>query len=321
VQTWSPYLPPHLYNLLLENVVITRLNQEVNKWDPLTDRQLISDWIHPWSPILGHLLDILTERILEKLSPVLIHWKLKDPSAFVVLSPWRKVLSNPTIFEKFLVKTILPKLEIAMNEWTVNPSDQDLFVWQAVIQWSSVFSTETFIPFLLRTFFQKWFKALVSWLQSNPNFEEVYRWYTNWKECFPKSYQEDPVILQQFRNALEMANNIMDDPTHPIAPPQIQMPQLIRDPQPKKNPTPAPPRKVPPPVDDMQISLKSAVEKYAEDNNILFMPTKKTWDGKPVYTFGTISIVIDKDSLYYFNKGKWELTGMDDLMKQLKKSK
>jgi tuftelin-interacting protein 11 len=321
VQTWGPYLPPLLYNLLLENVVIARLNQEVNKWNPLADRQLISDWIHPWFPILGPLLDILTERILDKLSPVLIHWRPKDPSAFVLLSPWKKVLSNPAIFEKFLIKTILPKLEIAMNEWTVNPSDQDLTVWNAVINWSAVFSTESFIPFLLRTFFQKWFKALVSWLQSNPNFEEVYRWYTHWKECFPKSYQEEPAILQQFRNALELANSIMDDPTHPISPPQIQMPQLMRESQPKRNPIPVPPRKVPTPVDDMQISLKSAVEKYAEDHNILFMPTKKTWDGKPVYTFGTVSVVIDKDSLYYCKKGKWELTGIEELMKQLKKNK
>jgi len=232
--------------------------------------------------------------------------------------PGKKVLNDPAIFEKFLIRTILPKLETAMNEWTVNPSDQDLSLWNAVIQWSSVFSTETFIPFLLRTFFQKWFKALVSWLQSNPNFEEVYRWYTHWKECFPKSYQEEPIILHQFRKALELANSIMEDPSQPISLPQIQMPQsqfMREQPPTKRNPQPVPPiRKLPIAVDEIQISLKSIVEKYAEDHNVLFMPTKKAWDGKPVYTFGSFSIVIDKDLLYFFSKGKWELTGLEELV-------
>jgi tuftelin-interacting protein 11 len=304
---------------------MTRLNQEVQKWNPLIDRQLISDWIHPWFPILGNILDILTERILEKLSPVLAHWRPKDASAFVLLSPWKKVLSEPAIFEKFLVKTILPKLEIAMSEWNVNPSDQDLSIWNAVIQWSSVFSTEIFIPFLLRTFFQKWFKALITWLQSGPNFEEVYRWYTHWKDCFPKNYQEEPIILHQFRKALEMANAIMEDPTRPLSPPSIMMPQtpFVRDsPQIKRPPsTPAPTvRRTPATtVDDIQFSLRNLVEKYAEDHNLLFVPTKKSWDGKPVYTFGAVSIVIDKELLYYCKKGKWELTSLEALRKRAQK--
>jgi len=245
-------------------------------------------------------------------------------SVHALLAPWKSAFPDSGIFEGFLCRTILPKLEEAFRVWHVNPSNQDLRTWEDVIKWSGMFSSDVFIAFLLKNFFPKWFAALHSWLQNNPNFEEVSRWYLNWKNLIPESHQKDPRILQQFQTALEMMQTSMDPtgallpppPAHPVPPTHMRQSQ---PPQTKRPPAATTTRRLPSAQEDIPITLKGVVEKLSQENNLVFRPTKKTWDGKPVYVFGNSTIVIDKDLIYYHAAGKWEPTGLDALVRRAKK--
>lgn len=53
VETWKPILPGWIYQNILEQMVLPKINEGVESWDPLSDNIPIHAWIHPWLPILG----------------------------------------------------------------------------------------------------------------------------------------------------------------------------------------------------------------------------------------------------------------------------
>ena len=61
--------------------------------------------------------------IRHKLANALLAWHPSDRSARLILSPWVGVMA-PGSLEAFLVKNILPKLQVAMSELVVNPNQQ-----------------------------------------------------------------------------------------------------------------------------------------------------------------------------------------------------
>jgi len=131
-----------------------------------------------------------------------------------------------------------------------------------------------------------------------------------------ENHQKDPRIVQQFQSALEMMQSSMDPSGTLLAPPSVHQPAPVQQ---AKRPTTTR-RAAPSSVqDDTPITLKGVVEKLAQENNLIFRPTKKTWDGKPVYGFGNATIVVDKELIYYQNGGKWEPTGLDALVRRAKK--
>lgn len=53
LDTWTPLLPPWIMNNILEQLVLPRLQSEVDAWNPLTDTLPVHSWIHPWLPLMG----------------------------------------------------------------------------------------------------------------------------------------------------------------------------------------------------------------------------------------------------------------------------
>jgi len=68
------------------------------------------------------------------------------------------------------------------------------------------------------------------------------------------------------------------------------------------------------PDHDSKLTFKEIIEKLASELGYLFVPTKRTFDSKVVYSFGKASIYIDKNLLYCQKQGKWIPIGIENLL-------
>jgi len=75
--------------------------------------------------IVDQGLEPLYAPIRHKLANALTNWHPSDPSARLILQPWCSVF-RPGHMDAFLVKNILPKLVLCLQEFTINPSQQQL---------------------------------------------------------------------------------------------------------------------------------------------------------------------------------------------------
>lgn len=80
--------------------------------------------------------------------------------------------------------------------------------FHAVLPWRTLIPPPLFIQLLERAFFHKWLHTLYRWL-TVPNktpafFDEVSKWYTEWKSLFPADLRTQPAIQAQFTVALNM---------------------------------------------------------------------------------------------------------------------
>ncbi|KAJ8960382.1 hypothetical protein NQ314_006072 [Rhamnusium bicolor] len=126
VETWKPLLPQWIIDNIFEQLIMPKLLSEVNTWNPLTDTTPIHIWIHPWIPLLDTRLQATIYPIIqEKLGTALSNWHPSDRSAKLMLQPWQRALSQGA-FVAFLLKHIVPKLQICMQSLVINPHQQHL---------------------------------------------------------------------------------------------------------------------------------------------------------------------------------------------------
>lgn len=204
---------------LLTQIILPKITFEVDEWNPLTDTVPIHTWIHPWLPLMSeyphHTLFInqsrhlylhfsfhLTESkmdtliyptIRRKLSSALTTWHPSDRSARLMLQPWSQVFAKGDM-DAFMLKNIIPKLQIALSELVINPHQQHLDHWNWVHDWKDLIPTHTMAAILDKYFFPKWLQVLGLWLNSNPNYEQVTDWYTGWKGMLSDKLLIEPVI-------------------------------------------------------------------------------------------------------------------------------
>lgn len=53
LDTWKPAIPSWVMTNILDQLVLPRLLEEVENWNPLTDTMPIHCWLHPWLPLMG----------------------------------------------------------------------------------------------------------------------------------------------------------------------------------------------------------------------------------------------------------------------------
>lgn len=53
VEQSTELIPSDIINNVLENMILPKIQSEVEKWDPLSDIVPIHLWIHPWLPYLS----------------------------------------------------------------------------------------------------------------------------------------------------------------------------------------------------------------------------------------------------------------------------
>jgi tuftelin-interacting protein 11 len=307
METWMDVLPPLVMEDIVDYTIMPKLQYEVYYWDPTRDTVPIHAWLHPWLPILGSKLDPLYEPIRHKLTLVLSGWKPEDPSAFYIIAPWKNVFDQ-TSLEILLKRSILPKLGMALRQFIINPSGQNLELFNAVMLWESVIPINILALLLEVEFFPKWLHVLYTWLSASPNYEEISRWYIEWKKLFPPSLQAHEKIRAQLNHALAIMNRAITggNPGTYVPPPTSAPPA-----QP-----PPPPTKPPPPKND-DMTIKELVEQIALENSVAFLPTKRQYDGKQVYSFGKLLIYMDKQLIMVQDKpNKWGPISPSDLIQR-----
>lgn len=55
VEQSAKLIPNDIIETVLENMILPKIQSEVDQWDPLTDLVPIHLWIHPWLPYLSKL--------------------------------------------------------------------------------------------------------------------------------------------------------------------------------------------------------------------------------------------------------------------------
>ncbi|XP_060079683.1 tuftelin-interacting protein 11-like isoform X1 [Ylistrum balloti] len=319
LETWMPVLPGWVMENILNQLVLPRLLQEVENWNPLTDTMPIHAWLHPWLPLMGEKLEPLYAPIRHKLANALINWHPSDSSAKVILQPWMKVF-KPGHTEAFLVKNILPKLAMCMTEFVINPHQQVLDPWHWVIAWRDLIPPKHMVAMLDKTFFPKWLQVLCGWLGNMPNYEEITKWYLGWKSLFPDQYMSIPVVKDHFNKALDIMNRAVSGHFQPGAKENMayfahterrHMADTLIPPPPLPPGPPAPPIPQDYPAvrsstASYPASFKELVEKKAEENNILFMPVPgRTQEAKQVYRYGKLMMYMDRSVIFIQENNQW----------------
>ena len=59
LQIWKDLMPLWMWNNVLDQLVLPKLQNDVELWDPLTDSVPLHSWLHPWLPFLGQQLEIV----------------------------------------------------------------------------------------------------------------------------------------------------------------------------------------------------------------------------------------------------------------------
>jgi len=336
LSTWIQLMPPQTTKMIIDNVVLVKLKMEVDKWSPTTATVLISDWIHPWLNLI-HVdsMFFLWAPILEKLGDALRHWTPTDSTAFLMIQPWRKVLPL-TVFDAFLARSILPKLKISFLNIPMNTIQQqqqqpyDFNLWNQIMKWADLFAHEIMIALIYNEFFPLWLQTLFNWLLSKSRIlQDVSKWYVLWKQQFPAPIGSDPNIVSLFNVALQMMQSamvpngaIMPPPVYPKISYTLARPTVQETPQQSRNNM----RNEDDVIDvdedekkpnnnfDSNMTFKEIIERLAAEYGILFMPTKRSFESKLIYTFGKISIFIDKNLLFCQKQGQWTPIGIDALL-------
>lgn len=311
LEEWMPVLPGWIMENILDQQILPRLTLAVEDWNPLTDTIPIHTWTHPWLPLLGQRLHITIFPIIrEKLSRALQEWHPSDRSAYLMLQPWSKAFEKGDM-DAFLVKNILPKLQLAMSELIINPHQQHLDHWKWVMDWEDMMPVLSMASLLDKLFFPKWLQVLTVWLNHSPDYEQVSKWYSGWKSMFSNVLLQQPVIKEHFRKALDLMNRAVSNPGQPFSQPVQETPAAPQHQQ--RYEAMAEAVKV---AAQIPQGFKDLLQKRCEERGIMFVPLVNRWrEGKQIYRMGNLQIYIDRSVIFVSGPGGiWQPTSLNNAL-------
>lgn len=78
IGTWVPIFPSWIQDTLFDDVIVRKIRERVDEWDPINDEIPIDSWVIPWHDILGDRLLIVYPQIRQKLAKALRIWQATD---------------------------------------------------------------------------------------------------------------------------------------------------------------------------------------------------------------------------------------------------
>jgi tuftelin-interacting protein 11 len=334
LEAWERLLPASVLHTILEQLVMPKLTAAVDSWDPRRETVPIHAWLHPWLPLLGQRMEPLYHPICYKLENVLHAWHASDASAYAILSPWKTVF-DPVSWEQLIVRSIMPKLMAVLQEFQINPANQQLDQFYWVMGWASAIPIHHMVAMLEAGFFPKWQQVLYHWLCSNPDFDEVTQWFMGWKGLLSPELLANERIRNQLNVGLEMMNQAVEGMAveQPGARENVsylrvteqrqfealqqQQQQAAAYAQQQAAISFGSGVHLNNSMGASQLSLKEVVEAYAQEHDIQFLPkVGRTHDGLQVYAFGTVSVYLDsvKQQVFAQSGDRWVIASLEQLI-------
>ncbi|RVD80955.1 uncharacterized protein DFL_008838 [Arthrobotrys flagrans] len=215
LETWAGVLPPFVSDNILNQLVLPKVKAAVTEWNPrVSSRRKTAPpphvWVFPWLPHLAVHMDDLVREVKRKFKGVLDKWDLHK-GVIDGLEAWREVF-GPGELEKMLISQLLPRLaDLLRRKFEVNPADQDVAPFEAVMAWHGFFRQSTFAQLLEAEFFPKWMQTLYMWLTTEGvDLEEVGEWYKWWQGRFPEDVREYVLVRREFKKAVDMMGQAVD---------------------------------------------------------------------------------------------------------------
>ncbi|CCG83659.1 putative G-patch domain protein [Taphrina deformans PYCC 5710] len=221
LEAWAPLTPSFLRDQIINQLVMPRLTERIQKWNPRTDT--VSNtllWLFQWLPYLADHFSEVSSIVKRKFNLVLSQWKPED-GLIRDLHDWTEII-GPSEIQDLLAKQVLPKLADALrHRLVINPSDQKLEALTNVLIWRHNFAPMIMADLLKDELFPKWIQMLYDWLRNNPNLEEVSEWYEWWQNEIPDDLRDLEPVRDAFSHALRMMEITLDRGTEYLERPAV----------------------------------------------------------------------------------------------------
>lgn len=193
-------------------IIVPKIISYIKLWIPnnnIKNSLNIHVWLIEWISLLKSKLAVIYPDIRRKLQQYILLCDINDSNiCYNQLIPWKNIFDK-TSMDNFLIRNIIPKLVMSLRNITINPSNQELAIFNNVIIWYNFIPDIHIISLFCGEFFNKWLRVLTSWLAITPDYSEISQWYSGWKSMFPTELLNDIDIVTPFNIALDLMNNIL----------------------------------------------------------------------------------------------------------------
>jgi len=338
IEAWKDVLPSFVYANVIDQLVVQKLTRAVADWTPRGShkkkrhQQPPHIWLFPWLPYLDeHHTDPrsssgLLADVKRKFRVVIDDWDLSK-GVLEGLGNWKEVLRGE--LDNVLIRHLLPRLASYMQEnFEVNPQDQDLTALEQVLLWKDFFKPSTMSQLLVAEFFPKWHNILYIWLTSEPNYEEIWQWFSWWKTQIPQELNDTHALAAEWERGLEMINQALDlgyraatelpaptaGPVRPIKPAVPSAPSVGNG---VASITPSARRP------QQETSFKDVVDDWCVEQGLIMVPLREAHSQTGLPLFRITASVNGKGGLLVYLKGDvvwaqnkkdksvWEPVGLD----------
>ncbi|KAK3688972.1 GC-rich sequence DNA-binding factor-like protein-domain-containing protein [Podospora appendiculata] len=336
-EAWEQLMPTFVRAQLLEQDIVRKLDEAIQKWQPkkkgssASSHNLPHVWIFPWLPYLPatHLdpksSTGLVADVKRKFRQLIDVWEF-DRGLIPGLKQWKEILRPTRSHDQWgplVMNHVLPSMaRYLKTHFRVDPQDQEPYMGmlEGVFQWLDVIRPSMVGEVLVSEIFPMWHDALYHWLLlDEANFEEIGQWFEWWQnDVFPEDIKSIPSITAEFtkgtalvEQALDLGDRAKTDLKPPEKGPALQAAKPTRDSklhrhhqQPVAQPVPA--KQV------EEVTFRHVMEEWCQQNDLQFIPERKKVHAEgPLYRItsrgdgkGGILVYFQGDVLIAEMKGK-----------------
>ncbi|KAK3376535.1 GC-rich sequence DNA-binding factor-like protein-domain-containing protein [Lasiosphaeria ovina] len=295
-QAWDKLMPAFVRTQLLEQDVVRKLEEAVQKWQPKNKHthNLPHGWIFPWLPFLPSTqLDPkasvgLVADVRRKFRQLISVWEF-DRGVIPGLKQWKALWRQSSDqWAPLVMNDVLPSMAKYMKaNFRVDPQDQEPYIGmlEGSFKWLDIISPRMIGEVMVSQIFPMWHEALYHWLLlDDANYEEIGQWFQWWKEdVFPDEIKALPSIAAEFEKGTALIERALD--LGDLAKSELKAPekgpalQTSRSPSRRerhhhKERTRHDARQ-PPAKQAEEVSFRQMIEDFCQESDLQFIPERK----------------------------------------------